>query len=183
MAEETDQDLIDRAIAGDGHAFARLVERHYLAIYRTAFRWCGNREDAEDVAQDVCVKLGQAIRGFAGGSAFSTWLYRITLNAVRDMQRARARAGRNMAALAAMADSDPAAGTVTDTGAESAVAELWCAVRQLPDKQRDAVLLVYAEERSHAQAAEILGCAETTISWHVHAARKKLKGLLEEQMS
>ncbi len=58
--------------------------------------------------------------------------------------------------------------------------ELWQAVRQLPDKQRDAVLLIYGEGLSHAAAGEALGCAETTISWHVHEARKRLKVLLRD---
>jgi len=50
----------------------------------------------------------------------------------------------------------------------------------LPPKQRDAMLLVYAEDLSHAQAAEILNCAESTVSWHVHEARKKLKQELQD---
>lgn len=56
--------------------------------------------------------------------------------------------------------------------------EIWAAVRQLPDQQRDAVLLVYAEDMSHAQAGEIMGCKETTVSWHIHEAKKTLRGLL-----
>ena len=58
--------------------------------------------------------------------------------------------------------------------------ELWQAVRQLPDKQRDAVLLIYGEGLTHAAAADVLGCADTTISWHVHEARKRLKVLLRD---
>ncbi len=57
--------------------------------------------------------------------------------------------------------------------------ELWVAVRALPDQQRDAVLLVYAEDMSHAEAASIMGCSEKTVSWHLHAARKRLKSVLE----
>ncbi|MNT97107.1 ECF RNA polymerase sigma factor SigW [compost metagenome] len=56
--------------------------------------------------------------------------------------------------------------------------QLWAAVRKLPEKQRDAVLLVYAEELSHAAAAEIMGIKEATVSFHVHEARKTLRGLL-----
>jgi RNA polymerase sigma factor (sigma-70 family) len=53
--------------------------------------------------------------------------------------------------------------------------ELWREVRALPPQQRDAVLLVYGEDRSHAEAAEILGCSESTVSGHLHTARKRLK--------
>ena len=55
---------------------------------------------------------------------------------------------------------------------------LWLAVRSLPDKQRDAVLLVYGEDMNHAQAAQVMDCAESTVSYHLHAARKRLKQLL-----
>jgi RNA polymerase sigma-70 factor, ECF subfamily len=52
-------------------------------------------------------------------------------------------------------------------------------VRRLPPQQRDAVLLVYAEDLSHAEAATVMGCAERTVSWHLHAARKRLRARLQ----
>ncbi|MGB3024870.1 MAG: sigma-70 family RNA polymerase sigma factor [Paradevosia shaoguanensis] len=167
-------ELIKRAINGDGGAFAIILEGHYDLIYRTAYKWCGNRTDAEDVAQDVCVKLATAIRSFDGRSAFTSWLYRVTLNAVRDMQRARARHGRRADALALVSPEDAPAEQEDATTA----GELWAAVRDLPDQQRDAVLLVYAEDMSHREAGEILGCKEATVSWHIHEAKKTLRGLL-----
>ena len=142
-AEASDGELIGLAREGDRLAFDALVERHYDFVYRVAWRWCGSRADAEDVAQEVCARLGKAIRGFRGGGAFTTWLYAMTLNGARDM-------------------------------AET----LWAAVRRLPDKQRDAVLLVYGEELSHADAAAVMACAEATVSWHIHEAKKRLKVLL-----
>ena len=56
--------------------------------------------------------------------------------------------------------------------------ELWAAVIELPDQQRDSVMLVYAEEKSHAEAAEIMGVKEGTVSFHIHEAKKTLRGLL-----
>jgi RNA polymerase sigma-70 factor (ECF subfamily) len=56
--------------------------------------------------------------------------------------------------------------------------DLWAAVAELPEKQRDAVFLIYSEGRNHAEAASILNCAESTVSWHVHEAKKRLKGAL-----
>jgi RNA polymerase sigma-70 factor (ECF subfamily) len=166
--------LVVRAQNGDADAFAELIEDHYDLIHRTAWKWCGNRDDAEDIAQDVCVKLGRAIAGFDGRSAFSSWVYRITLNAVRDMQRAGKRRGRYADAYAEIApEEQPAEQEEATTSSQ-----LWAAVRQLPEKQRDAVLLVYAEELSHAAAAEIMGIREATVSFHVHEARKTLRGLL-----
>lgn len=172
MCEPADQILVQRSVAGDRAAFAELVGRHYDLIYRVAFKWCGNRADAEDIAQTVCMKLGKAIRSFDARSAFTSWLYRVTLNAVRDHHRAdRSRRSRDDAA-AELAE------TVTDPEPDDALDELWAAVAELPEKQRDAMLLIYSEGRSHAEAASILDCAESTVSWHVHEAKKRLKGAL-----
>ncbi|KFL29860.1 RNA polymerase sigma70 [Devosia riboflavina] len=166
--------MVRRAQNGDAEAFAELIEDQYDRIYRTAWRWCGNGHDAEDIAQDVCVRLGAALQSFDGRSAFSRWVYRITLNMVRDWQRAGRRRGAHVDAYAEIAPTEEAA-TQEDAATSS---QLWAAVRNLPEKQRDAVLLVYAEEMSHAQAAEIMGIKEATVSFHVHEARKTLRGLL-----
>lgn len=166
--------LVRRAQHGDAEAFAELIEDQYDRIYRTAWRWCGNGHDAEDIAQDVCVRLGQALASFDGRSAFSSWVYRITLNMVRDWQRAGRRRGAHVNAYAEIAPTEEAPNQEDATTST----QLWAAVRTLPEKQRDAVLLVYAEEMSHAQAAEIMGIKEATVSFHVHEARKTLRGLL-----
>ena len=166
--------LVTRAQKGDSEAFAALIEAHYDLIYRTAYKWSGHRSDAEDIAQDVCVKLGSVIKSFDGRSAFGSWLYRITLNAVRDMQRARGRANRGNDALAEVSPED----SPPEQEEAATRSQLWDAVRRLPEQQRDAVLLVYAEELSHAAAGDIMGCKEATVSWHIHEAKKTLRGLL-----
>ncbi|MEO0620295.1 MAG: RNA polymerase sigma factor [Pseudomonadota bacterium] len=179
MDDASDHWLIERAITGDATAFARLLERHYDVIHRVAYRWTGNVEDAEDIAQDVCIKLGTALATYRRESAFTSWLFRITLNAVRDRQRKQKRDAAQLESVAHLAE----AATPPLQEQTSEVHDLWSAVRQLPERQRDAVLLVYAEELSHAEAAAALGCAEKTVSWQLHAARKKLKGLLEPSQS
>lgn len=85
-AENMDED-VRLARSNDVDAF----ERQYRLICKTAFRWLSHKSDAEDVAQIVCMKLARALQGFDGRSAFTSWLYRITLNAVRDLLRARQR--------------------------------------------------------------------------------------------
>ena len=166
--------LIDLARAGDRQAFGTLVETHYDLIFRTAYKWSGSRADAEDAAQEVCVKLATSLHRFDGRSAFATWLYRVTINAVRDMQRSGARRGRNVAALKQVSPEDHPA----EQEEAATAGELWRAVRALPEKQRDAVLLVYAEDLSHAAAGAIMGCKEATVSWHIFEAKRALKGLL-----
>lgn len=170
----SDAELVRLAHDGDRAAFGELVERHYEFVHRVAWRWCGNTADAEDIAQEVCARLGRAIRDYRGGSAFTTWLYAMTLNAARDMQRKTAREAAKTLAFGVHA-------LVAGTGApapEDPAERLWAAVRQLPDKQRDAVLLVYGEGLSHGDAAEAMAIAETTVSWHIHEAKKRLRQIM-----
>lgn len=172
--EAPDTVLVGQATAGDRAAFALLVARHYDFIFRVAWRWSGRRPDAEDIAQEVCVRLGRAIGTFRGQGAFTTWLYALTLNVARDTARKNARERAKAEAFHgyALTVEGPAA------DAEEEAETLWAAVRQLPNKQRQAVLLVYGEGLSHAAAADVLACAEATVSWHLHEARKRLKLLM-----
>lgn len=173
------QALVVRAQNGDRDAFSALVAGQYDFIFRTAYKWCGTREDAEDVAQDVCIKLPRILAGFEGRSAFQSWLYRVVLNAVRDMQRQKGRADKRTTVL----DEDTLSVPAPEPADAAEDQELWDAVRRLPPRQCDSVLLVYAEQKSHAEAAAILGCSESTVSYHVHEARKALKTLLMSELS
>jgi RNA polymerase sigma-70 factor (ECF subfamily) len=153
-------------------AFARLLEGHYMVIYKIAYKWCGRREDAEDVAQNVCLKLADRLAGFRGDSGFTSWLYRITINAAKDYYRTTGKAYRREQAFAD--GFDPMSDEVAAD--EQLVArESYAAIHSLPEPIRDAVLLVFGEEMSHKEAAKILGCAETTVSWRIHKARKILQ--------
>ncbi len=119
---------------------------------------------------------GAAIRGFRGASRFRTWLYTLTLNAARDHRRRLAREEQTFRAYAAEPQQDAPGGN--DDELSSA---LWAAVRALPERQCDAVLLVYGEGLSHSAAADVMGCSETTVSWQVHEARKRLKAMLGKE--
>jgi RNA polymerase sigma-70 factor (ECF subfamily) len=176
LGKISDAELIGRARNGDRDAFGALLERHYDFVYRVAWRWCGHRSDAEDIAQEVCVRLGRAIRDYRGGGAFTTWLYAMALNAVRDLKRKSAREAARAEAYVTHALIAGEAGGAEDDPAES----LWAAVRELPSRQRDAVLLVYGEGLSHADAGAAMAVSETTVSWHIHEAKKRLKQLLRE---
>lgn len=174
--EASDTELIGRARDGDRAAFGQLVERHYDFVHRVAWRWCGRKADAEDIAQEVCVRLGSAIKTYRGAGAFTTWLYMLTLNAARDMGRKMARETAKTEAYGVQALIG--GGALQQPEPEDQAEALWAAVRQLPDKQRDAVLLVYGEGLSHAAAADVMAISETTVSWHIHEAKKRLKVLM-----
>ena len=175
-SEASDSQLVERARGGDREAFGGLVERHYAFVHRVAYRWCGRKADAEDIAQEVCIRLARAIRDYRGGGAFTTWLYAVTLNAARDHARKCARETTKTSAYGMHA---LIAGQISGESDDPAEA-LWDAVRQLPGKQRDAVTLVYGEGVSHAVAAQAMGISETTVSWHIHEAKKRLKVLVRQ---
>lgn len=172
--EAPDAVLVRLAANGDRAAFAALVERHYDFMFRVAFRRTGSRVDAEDAAQEVCVRLGRAIRGFRGEGAFTTWLYALTLNAVRDLARKTRRETAKTEAYGVHALIGGEAAEEPQDRAEA----LWEAVRRLPAKQCDAMLLVYGEGLTHQAASEVMNCAEATVSWHVHEAKKRLREML-----
>lgn len=174
----SDQALAEKAAGGCRASFAALIERYYDRIHRLAWRFAGSPTTADDITQDVCVKLATAIRTFRGEAAFSTWVWRITYTTAADRLRAAQRIETvepsQIVVLAdAMADRQP-------SPEDNLIgAELWGAVRALPPQQRDAVLLVYGEDMNHAEAAAIMGCQEKTVSWHLHEAKKRLKTTLQ----
>jgi RNA polymerase sigma-70 factor (ECF subfamily) len=176
VGEERDETLAMRAAGGCPASFALLLDRHYDRVYRLAWRWSGSRTAAEDITQDVALKLARAIRAYRADAAFTTWLHRIAYTTTVDFLRANQRTvavdpSEIVRLIDGVAETRP--------GADTSGVDLWTAVRSLPDQQRDAVLLVYGEDLSHAEAATVMGCSENTVSWHVHEARKRLKILLE----
>lgn len=172
-----DEELIKRAQDGDADAFEALLDAHYDFIHSVAWRWCGNRDEAEDITQEVCIRLARILPSFKGDSGFRTWVYRITLNIVYDFHRKTAREQRKTKAFFEEQ-------CFTHSMPEDDISDkLWAAVRKLPQQLRDAVLLVHGEGVNHARAGEILNCAESTISWRLMEARKKLKILVNEGSS
>jgi RNA polymerase sigma-70 factor (ECF subfamily) len=170
-------ELIKKASQGDRLAFGQLVEMHYDFIHAVAWKWTRSAPDADDIAQDVCVRLAGAISGFRGEGRFRTWLYALVLNAVRDGARKSQRDRRRVEEWSL--DPSMQAGEA----GEDDIEEIWIAVRALSPKQRDAVMLVYAEGLDHGDAAEVLGCSESTVSWHLHEARKRLKIILGREVA
>ena len=159
--------MIELAQAGDAGAFRDLLDRHYMTIYRMAFRFCGSQHDAEDVTQLACIKVADHLRDFKGQSAFTTWLYTIVLNTSRDWQRSQKRHRHGEI------DEEVSSGEQSPEQALSTRQQL-ARVNALPEVEREALLLVFGEGLTHKQAAEVLGCAESTVSWRIHEARKKL---------
>lgn len=177
VSDEDDETLAMQAKGGSARAFEALVERHYTTIYRFAYRYAGSARDAEDVTQEVCVKLAGALTSFKGNSKFTSWLYTVTTRTAIDWSRAQGRHDRRAVEI----DHE-----ITGEGASAERAlhskQILERLQDLKEDERTALLLVFAEGLSHKQAASIMGVAESTVSWKIHEARKSLKhaGLLTE---
>src|SRR5262245_31252837 len=87
MRESNDQDLLKRLQAGDERAIAELADTYGTKIYQLAFRYLRNKEDAEEVTQDVLLKVYRKVDAFRGDAALSSWIYRITFNAAMSRLR------------------------------------------------------------------------------------------------
>ena len=161
-------ELIRRAQQGNTQSFAELVDLHYDLIHRFAWKWCGHRTDAEDIAQQSCIKLAQSISQYRFQAAFSSWLYRLVVSCAQDWHRAQRR--HDHAPL-------PEDVVAFDSGRnEDAIhlAQLLGQLDALGQGMRETALLVHAEGLSHAEAGEALGVSESTISWRIHTIRKHM---------
>lgn len=160
--------LIRQAQGGDVASFARLLDLHYGAIYRFAWKWCGHRANAEDIAQQSCIKLASSLAQFRFQAAFTSWLYQLVINCARDWQRSQQRHEHD-----ALPDDAPLAdgGRTED---HIYLAQLLEQLDELGEGMKETALLVHAEGLSHAEAGQILGVAESTISWRIHTIRKHM---------
>ncbi len=170
----SDEALALAAAGGDGQAFSALITRHYDRVFRLAFRLTGARADAEDLTQDICAALPSKIAAFRGDARFTTWLYRVTVNASHDRRRrrasyAKAAEGWGEVEIAARAEA------VEKT---DAIDWLTHAMRALPEDLADTLALIL-DDMTHADAGDVLGVSEGTISWRVSEAKKRLKEMKE----
>ncbi|MEA3213173.1 MAG: hypothetical protein QOE70_6230 [Chthoniobacter sp.] len=173
-AEAHETQLIERAARGDTDAFATLFHHYYSMIHAFAYRLCFENSDAQDIAQETFIKAARALGTFRRESSFKHWLYGIAANTSRDWRRSKLRASRIAEALSAETPEEP----LPPPADLSAVGE---ALGALADDLRQAIVLVYYEGLNHAEAARICDCAETTISWRVFTAKRKLKRILERR--
>ncbi len=173
LMDTPDETLASAAASGDRPAFAALVARHYDRVYALAFRLCGNRADAQDLAQDICAALPAKLRGWRGEARFTTWLYRVVMNAAHDLRRRNAVRSKTASGWGdweiARQDEIATQGQTLDWLAET--------MRQLPVELRDTVALVLGEEMTQAEAAVVLGLSEGTIAWRMAQVKKRLRAL------
>ncbi len=170
---ERDEELgwIQRSQQGDLEAFEELVGRYQRMIHALTYRMTGSMADAEDLAQEIFIRAYRQIGSFRGEAKFSSWLYRIGVNNCLNWKKSK---GRREQLDQEWADSRQ----MTTGKNDELAAKVQEALLRLHAKQRAAVILTVFEEMNHAEAARLLNCSETTISWRVFAARKKLREIL-----
>lgn len=171
LMDTSDETLATMAAQGDRAAYASLLERHYDRIFGLAFRLTGARAEAEDLTQDVCLALPAKLAHFQGRARFTTWLYRVAVNAAHDRRR---RAATHARAAGHWGERELA---LRAEMAEAAQAQDWLAhtMRDLAPELRDTVALTLGEELSQAEAAEILGVSEGTVAWRMSEVKKRLR--------
>jgi RNA polymerase sigma-70 factor (ECF subfamily) len=174
---DRDHDLLDALRRGDPRAPDELVTRYRGRAFRLASGIAGNPEDAEDVVQDAFWTVVRKVHAFRGDAAFSSWLYRIVVNAAYQNRRRR-RANRDHASLDAVAPGSvpdwPAAGDDPALRAERRCA-LAAAMEQLPAASRAVVVLREVEGRSNIEVAAALGLTAELVKGRAHRARLFLR--------
>ena len=167
-----DEAIIELMRAGrPGDAMARLVPAYRRRVFGLAYSILRDRAAAEDVAQEVFVKVWQAFDSYDGRARLSTWIYAITRNTAIGALRKRSRlVSLSEPDVAAVVDSMEAGDTAADAGDP----QLWRLVDALPEKQRQAVVLFYQDDRSVEEIADMLGTPVNTVKTHLHRARARL---------
>ncbi|HKT80017.1 MAG TPA: sigma-70 family RNA polymerase sigma factor [Vicinamibacterales bacterium] len=173
-ADEIGAEILESCRRGDRDAFRALYEAYKDRVYSIAlYFFHGDAAAAADVTQQVFMKLLTGISQFRGNASFSTWLYRLVVNAcVDDVRRGRARA---IVTDPEVLDALPAAGSHEERYLRGrTAASVQEAVSSLPAKYRIAVLLRYFDDLSYDEMAETLGCSIGTVSSRLSRAHRLL---------
>lgn len=188
MAVPTDEELVAGYLKGNKSAFEEIVRRYEDRLYRLSFRMLGNHHDALDAVQEILLKLMAALPKFQGRSRFGTWLYRLAANTCLDIRRKRGRTSAE--SLEATLEHSPGASLAMlddrpndnpDVYVEQQYKEnlVRAALEQLPESQRQLLILRDLEDLSNTQVADILGIEVGALKARLHRARQALKRTLD----
>jgi RNA polymerase sigma-70 factor (ECF subfamily) len=174
VSHPSDEELLAAHLRGDRDAFGQLVGRHERRVYGICLRMLGNREDAQDAAQEAFLSALRRAAGFRQEAAFSTWLYRIAVNAATDQARRRGRA-RTIPLEPEDAGVAVPARVHGDPGDEVATAvTVQAALTTVPEEFRAAVVLCDLLRLPYAEAAAALGVPVGTVKSRVYRGRLAL---------
>lgn len=175
MADD-DAVLVQRSLAGDEASMRFLVERYQGAVFGLCLRMLGQREDAEDVAQDSFLRAFRSLGGWDATRPFKPWILAIAANRCRTFLEKRAKLPLSASdAVASLAES----ATIESLG--GVAEELNMALRLLREEYRTCFILFHQQELSCTQIGEIMGCPQGTIKTWLHRARKELASHLQRR--
>lgn len=175
------ESLLERYIAGDDAAFGELVGRYEEKLFAFIARMTGDNHLAEDIFQQVFIKVAKNAAAFDGRASFSTWLYRIARNAALDELRRRSRRPEERAGEAGELESlrDPAAASPIDALTRRELADrVRAALLQIPEAQREAFLLKEEGDLDFGEIGAVLGCGRETAKSRFRLAVGKLRAIL-----
>ncbi len=184
---DTDAELMYRVKYGDNGAFEELVRRHYASVLNVAYRYLGDPHAAEDLAQEAFLKVYAARRRYQVTARFTTWLFRIAVNACLNYRRRH----RSTVALITTAGGQGLQQAV-DSGSDppgfnlerrELSAKLHQALQKLPPNQRAALVLNKLQGFSYAEVAEVMNSTVPAVKSLLSRARHKLKEMLQPYMS
>lgn len=184
--DELDVQDMSRLAAGHDAALNELMERHRERLFHYLVRSLQNEDDAADLAQETFVKVYQSRARFDPSQKFSTWLYAIASNLVRDRYRWRSRHpqvsldAESDATGDSFRDSLPGSGPSPNESVqvEERAKAVRVAVAALPEELRQPLILAEYEERSHAEIGAILGCSAKAVETRIYRARQQLRASL-----
>lgn len=172
--------MVEAARRGDRDAFNELVRSTYRDIYALAYRLTGNPDDAGDVVQDAYVRAYRAIRRFRGDSSFSTWMYRITSNcAATHLSRRWRQRTEELSDDAPIADLRSEQDPTLLAEAAMLRQHVDRAIRALPERLRQVVVLRDRHDLSHSEIADELGITTSAAKVRLHRARQKLRAVMQ----
>ncbi|HUT29569.1 MAG TPA: RNA polymerase sigma factor [Sedimentisphaerales bacterium] len=171
---KSDSELVKAFLAGDRQAYGRLFERHERSVLAVTMSVLGNRDAAQDAAQDAFVKGYRKLDGLRRGAAFGSWIRRIARREAIQMGR-RSRHRQNVERLATQAS-----GASNDGSIDEANRRLLDAVMRLPKHERAVVMLHYFDDHPAKRISEITGQRVGTVTVRLSRARARLQKWLKE---
>lgn len=172
-------ELVDHSRRGDTAAFAKLVAETQGRVYSLAYGVLGNREEAQDVSQEIYLRVWRALPHFRGDAKFSTWLYRVGINTCLNRRR------QLRAQLGVVDDQEvlrkfeaPDGHPLTTTIEREQRQALWETVGRLPEKYRLVIILFYQHELTYREIADLLSLPLGTVKAHLNRARQALAKLV-----
>lgn len=183
MNHPPDHIIIEKTLGGDVNAFAILVDRYKQLVFTLTIRMIKQREEAEEIAQDVFLKAFQKLQSFKGDSKFSTWLYRITYNACLDALSRK----RNSPTHHAYEIHDNVLSITTpeieaQIDAQYERAEVVQCIALLPQADAFLITLYYLHEQSLEEIAQIIGLTKNNTKVKLFRIRKKLFIIMQSRL-